>query len=324
MATEIYIVKLRILSLLRWFKELGVARIIIGFALAASSYKYLLNASATPSGIFGVIFLNISIITSVHLSRRDGFFLNLLGIRKELVFFIEYFIYSMPFLSLTMLSESFYSPLIIILFLFFIVNTKNGVTFDFKFFRVNFFLPVYAFEITSGIRKNLFLFFIIFAFGVILSYQPVAGIISVIIIALMFTSFYTHNEPMIMIEAYSTNPKNFILTKVFQNLKIFLVLILPIALLHWIFFFERWYLMAVIIFICSMIIISSVLTKYAFFSEEFSSAKMNYIITGIIIFSFGSSFFMTGPLLLPLPFLMIIYLYRKAVKNIVVMRYISF
>jgi len=324
MATELYILKLRLISRLRLVKELGILRIVIGLVLITALYKHLLNSNGTIFGAAAVVILNLSLTVSVHLSRKDGFFLDLLCINKKFLLSGEYFIYSVPFISVLVFSQFYFLIPVIFLFIAVIVNIKSGGAFNLKIFSGSSFLPAYAFELISGIRKNIFFVSLIYLGGIVLCFEPVAGIMCVLLLSLIFSSFFTENEPLLMIEAFSLEKGNFIRTKIFQSLKFFLLIISPVIILHLIFYYERWYLMGGVVVLGLSILTSAVLTKYAFYTEEFSNAKMNYIITSIVIFSFVSSFFMTGAILLPLPFLMMIYLYKKAANNMESIRFISF
>lgn len=323
MKTEFYILKIRILSALRWIKELGFIRILISLIFFGGIYKSFIDVNNTLPGVLAIIFLNLSVIYSVHSSRRDEFFISSIGIRKRLLFSLEYLVYSVPFLLLVLISNFFLFSIYIIPLLFAIINIKSGNRLKLNFKSGKTLFPLCAFEWISGIRINFYLIAAVYLFGLIFSYQLAGGILSIIILTLIFSSFYIENEPLLFIEAYKLPAKKLLHIKIFQMIKIYVAVILPIILLHLIFFYERWYLIAGVIFICSVIMTASVLTKYAFYSEDISSSKMNYIINGVIVFSFVSSFYMTGALLFPLPFFMLLYLYKKALKNIQNVRYIT-
>jgi len=324
MATEFYILKIRLLSALRWIKELGFIRITVLMLLAAGVYKSLGDANNSPSGIAAIILLNASLIYSLHFSRKDEFFLDSLDIKKKILFSLEYFLYSIPFLVLILISQNFFIAVYIFILIGVIVNIKSGNKLKINFSSGKSLFPAYAFEWISGIRANFVPVFIIYLLGLVFSYHIAGGVLAIIILTLIFSSFYIENEQLIFIETYKIHEKKFLFAKILQTVKIFFIIIFPITFLHLTFFYERWYLIAAVIFICTVIIISSVLTKYAFYSEEISSSKMNYIINGVMIFSFVSAFYMTGPFLFPLPFIMTIYLYKKASQNLKNVRYIAF
>lgn len=324
MATEFYIVKLRLLSALRWITELGFVRIIILILLAAGVYNSLYDMRSTPTGIAAIILLSTSIIYSVHFSRKDEFFLSSLSTNKKLLFALEYILYSIPFLILLLCSEKFYFAVILFIIISIIVNIKSGNSLKVNLSSAKSFFPVYAFEWITGLRTNFISIFIIYLLGLIFCFHIAGGVLAIILLTLIFTSFFIENEQLLFIEAYNLNGKKFLSEKILQSTKIFLAIILPLALLHLMFFYERWYLITGVTFICMIIIIASVLTKYAFYSEDISSSKMNYIINGVIVFSFVSAFYMTGPFLFPLPFILIIYLYKKASQNLKNVRYIAF
>lgn len=324
MTTEVYVLKIRIISALRWIRELGFIRMIILIIFIAAFFKSLLDINNTAFGIAGIILLNASVIYSIHFSRKDDFFLSSLGLNKKLLFVLEYFLYSVPFLILILVSNNFFLGVYFFILIGASVNIKSGNRIKINFFSGKSLLPVYAFEWISGVRTNVIPIFIIYLLGIIFSYQLAGGVLAIIILTLIFSSFYIENEHLMFIEAYKLSGKNFLRLKIFQAFKIFLISILPIAILHLFFFYEQWYLITGVILICLVIITSSVLTKYAFYSEEISSSKMNYIINGLIIFSFVSAFYMTGPFLFPLPFIMAVYLYKKASQNLENVRFISY
>ncbi len=107
MTTEFYILKIRILSALRWLRELGFIRIVLMILLAAGIFNSFLDIHNTSAGITSIILLNAGIIYTVHFSRKDGFFLDSLDINKKFLFALEYFIYSIPFLVIILFSQNF-------------------------------------------------------------------------------------------------------------------------------------------------------------------------------------------------------------------------
>lgn len=324
MATEFYILKLRLLSALRWIRELGFIRIIVLISLAAGVYNSLYNMRNAPTGIAAVILLSTSIVYSVHFSRKDEFFLDSLNLNKKLLFALEYFLYSTPFVILILWSDKFYFTAILFILVSITVNIKSGKSLKFNFSSEKSLFPVYAFEWIAGLRTNFIPIFIVYLLGLVFCFHISGGVLAIILLTLIFSSFFIENEQLLFIEAYKMQARKFLISKLLQSAKIFFTIIFPIALLHLIFFYERWYLITGVTFICLIIILASVLTKYAFYSEEIPNSKMNYIINGVIVFSFVSAFYMTGPFLFPLPFIMIIYLYKKASQNLKNVRYIAF
>jgi membrane protein YdbS with pleckstrin-like domain len=323
MATEIYIVRLRIISALRWIVQLGFVRIIVMLVFITGFLKSLFDIKNSPSGAAAIILLNASIIYSLHFSRKDNFLLSSLQLNKKALYIFEYLFYSLPFLLLLALSDFYFLSFYIVILLGAIINIKSGRSFKINISSVKSIFPAYAFEWISGMRQNLIPVTIIYLMGCIFSFHIAGGILSIIILTLIFSSFYIENEPLLFVELYKLPARKLVNTKILQALKIFLTLISPLVILHLMFFYERWYFVGGVIFICSLIITASVLTKYAFYSEEISSSKMNYIINGVIVFSFVSAFYMTGPFLFPLPFIMLIYLYKKASQNVKNIRFIQ-
>ncbi|MBN8571351.1 MAG: hypothetical protein J0M18_17145 [Ignavibacteria bacterium] len=324
MATEFYIIKLRILSSLRRIKELGYIRIIFLVLLTAGVYNSLYDMRNAPTGIAAIILLSASIVYSVHFSRKDEFFLNSLNTNKKLLFALEYFLYSLPFLILLLCSDKFYFAVILFILISIIVNIKSGNSLKVNFSSAKSPFPVYAFEWIAGLRINVIPIFIIYLLGLVFCFHIAGGVLAIILLTLIFTSFFIENEQLLFIEAYKLNEKKFLSEKILQSTKIFLTIVFPLVLLHLVFFYERWYLITGVTFICLIISLASVLTKYAFYWEDISNSKMNYIINGVIVFSFVSAFYMTGPFLFPLPFIMLIYLYKKASQNLKNVRYIAF
>lgn len=324
MTTEFYILKIRILSALRWIKELGFIRIVVMILFVGGVLKSFADINNTPTGIAAIILLNVSIIYSIHFSRKDEFFLDSLDVNKKFLFALEYFLFSIPFIILILISQNYYFAIIIFILVALIVNVRSGNKLKINFSSEKSLFPSYAFEWIGGVRTNFIPIFIIYLLGLVFSFHLAGGVLGIIILTLIFSSFFIENESLFFVEAYRLQEKKFLFTKIFQTTKIFLLIVSPIALLHLIFFYERWYLISAVVFICLVILITSVLTKYAFYSEEISSSKMNYIINGVIVFSFVSAFYMTGPFLFPLPFLMALYLYKKASQNLKNVRFIPY
>jgi hypothetical protein len=324
MTTEFYILKIRILSALRWIKELGFIRIVVMILFVGGVLKSLSDINNTPTGIAAIILLNLSVIYSIHFSRKDEFFLDSLDINKKFLFALEYLLYSLPFLILILSSQNYYFALVVFILLAVTVYIKSGNKLKINFSSEKSLFPTFAFEWIGGVRNNFIPILIIYLLGLVFSFHIAGGVLAIIILTLIFSSFYIENESLLFVEAYRMNEKKFLFTKIIQTINIFLIIVTPVAFLHLVFFYERWYLITGVTFICIVILTASVLTKYAFYSEETSSSKMNYIINGVIVFSFVSAFYMTGPFLFPLPFLMAIYLYKKASQNLKNVRFISY
>lgn len=312
----LYLLTVRFKSLLRFLKELGIVRLALLALLGTGFIQAMISLKASFTGSAVLVILPLSILYSYHSLRKDEKFVKMLDAKYRLFYFTEYLLISLFFIIVLLFSPYYYFTLMLFtacaVIPFASTNLKPG-SFAFKT-RLN--VPPYAFEWVSGLRRYGLFLGAVYLLALIFSYEIGAVPLALMLIAFTIPSFYVSGEPRVMVEVFGMPPGKFLRFKLFSALKLYLILSLPLLGAFMLFNYDRWYLAIGIYLITCVIITSSVLTKYAFYEENNMISHLNLLITGIIIFSIISAFYLTGPFLFILPLFMLVYLYRKAVQNL--------
>jgi hypothetical protein len=311
-----YLLLLRLKSVLRFLKELGIVRIALLILLGAGFVQQLLTLQGSFTGSVVLLFLPLTVVYSFQSLRKDEKFLRSLETNYRLFYFTEYFIISAFFFFVLLFSPYYYMTAVLAVLCGLITYLPTDIKYASYRGKSRLRLPPYAFEWISGFRRYGFFFMIVYLLAVIFSYEIGAVPLALMLMALTIPSFYLTGEPKIMVEVFGVPPRKFLKLKLISALKLYFFITLPLICLFMIFNYGRWYLAAGIYLITGIIIISSVLTKYAFYEENNMVTYLNALITGIIIFSIISAFYLTGPFLFMLPFFMMVYLFRKASRNL--------
>lgn len=306
----LFFLSLRIKQFIRILDELGVLRVFIlilaiGFGGKILIPKLLINVYST------LIFVTLLIfIASIHFSRKDKKMLKTLQISRYRLFFLEYFFMSIPFFIILFLSTSYLYIFVTLIFIFLI--SLFNYTFSFKRKRVLLslkFLPVVDFEWVSGMRKTWFylLFFIFLGIG--LSKHIFIIPLYFAAISIIIATFYFESEPKNFLSCFGLSANKFLKMKIFSSSRLFTILAIPLFVLFLFMHLDNVLLLLFTMFSSYIIIILSVVLKYAFY-EPGKKLENNIIIISL------SVFFFLVPYLAAIPLVLLIVYYRKAIRNL--------
>ncbi len=262
------ILKIRLKQLARAAAEIGFFRLIFLLGLAA----YLVFAVYTKlqdpfykdliTGVFAFI------IFSLHIKRKDKTFLNLYSPQAQIIFFVEYFLLSLPLLILLAYNQSWTHFVFIIAFLLILPFLRI----PFKKYSINTWfqkqIPDSNFEWKAGIRKNVILFLGVWFIAIFTSFFIGSIPIAIFILGILVMSFYENNESLPMLLAKEQSPKTFLKRKIWSHLLIYLAVMIPLLLSFIIFHLEYYYIPLLEIMIFSILIVYNILLKYAFYSPN--------------------------------------------------------
>ncbi|GEM_PF-5545428 len=141
--------------------------------------------------------------------------------------------------------------------------------------RIGGFLPDGAFEWQAGIRQRVINFIVIYAIGSLGVLNASLSLLSVLFLAYNVASFYGPCESYLMIDGFaSTN--SFLGRKLKQSVSLFLCFAAPLIILTLLKMrFEHWWVIAVVLCICMIIVVGSLLIKYAHFEEGKNQSAQN-------------------------------------------------
>ena len=303
--------RLYIRQLQRLLSELGLWRRIFLLLLVIMLFSVLISKVHSHSPLIAVAaFVSIS---TLHFQRKDMRFLKIVNINEKLLYFVHYHLLSLPlylifgiFLQLIPLLLLF-TGISLIPFLSF-SNQFPGNSFSFKGLNLLKFLPLFNFEFLSGLRKHKIYLLILYALALVFFQYPLVALFVMIIFTFIATSFYNEAEPWIMLEVYQLSPRRFLLSKIKRHLATFWILCLPLMVLFLIRQPEYWYVTGVLIILSSVIQALSICLKYAFYEpgKNFDNSifMVMYGLSLLVIF------------FIPVPFVMLVYYFRKATQNL--------
>lgn len=291
---------------LRYAAELGFLRGIVALFLLLFFYVSALQRFPPwlTAGIMAALLL------SIHTTRLDKTFLSILGLPATLVYFVEYLLLALPFMVPLSL-QNHWQPALSLFGITLVLPLLNVRLTDTsrRFSWVVTWLPAAMFEWKSGLRKHFFPLLIIYAIALFCYQFTVTTPIALLLLTLISCDFYVETESREMLEAFEMPPGKFLWFKLKNQLKIFWLLCLPLLLIFIFFHGAYWYVLPVVMLLCSVLQVLSILLKYAVYSPH-EDLQGNFLLIGLsIIFFFV-------PFLLPLPFLWIVKYYRKAMHNL--------
>ena len=199
-----YILKIRFLQIFRILKSVGALLIIILPILFFFSLS--LFAMLEKLSLPYILGLELIILISIHLKRKDYVFLQKIELLPVLVFWVEYVLLLLPLnLLLVFLFQKYWVlPLGIFLPLTIVFIPPISGKVDLlqqKEWLISW-IPIEAFEWRAGFRKNAFtiyLFYFISAWGNQYLAFPILGFL---LLTTIITSFYEEIEPKSFIEYF--------------------------------------------------------------------------------------------------------------------------
>ena len=291
---------------LRYGAELGAFRGLVALVLLLFFYVSALQRFSPwlIAGLIGFLLL------SIHTTRLDKTFLSVVGISAAQVFFVEYLLLALPFLVPLLLQNHWQPALLLFGITSFLPFLNVRITDTSRRFSwLVAWLPADMFEWKSGLRKHFFPVLIIYAIALVCYSFTVATPIALLLLTLISCDFYVKTESREMLEAFEMPPGKLLQLKLKNQLKMFWLMCLPLLLVFIFFHGAYWYVLPVVMLLCSALQMLSILLKYAIYSPH-EGLQGNFLLIGLsIIFFFV-------PFLLPLPFLWIIKYYKKAMHNL--------
>ena len=303
------LLRIRLKQLFRIVIGIGIFRTILlfgvfSFALLAMFVK--LEEKSYQEIIVGIVVL---IIFSIHINRKDKVFIKIYAINSKKVFLTEYILFSIPLIVSLIYYNLWIYTFFYLLFLIVILFVKTGTrksNLNSIFQKI---IPNDNFEWKSGLRKNLFWFVGIWLIGLLSSFFIASIPIVIFILGAMVLNFYEKHEPLEILIANELNSKKFLIKKLKNHLFAFFIVIFPLILSFVIFNPEYYYIPLIEFIIFSILIVYTILLKYAFYRPNNRlSAPGVFIMLGMV------SLFI--PVLAPIVLLLSIKFLFQAIDNL--------
>jgi hypothetical protein len=308
-------------------KEIGLLRIIILllilWLILFLIFQFLISSENTVKSLIAIGLL----LLSLHASRNDKYFIKTTIKSPYSIYLSEYLLLILPFLVIWIVYFNWIGIGLLILIVLLIplipINLKLqylgsiikllmnpfGSNLNSKFKVSLPFISISSFEWISGIRRNLILLFPVYLIVLAFSFKPYVAVVGLIFISILVSGFYYNGESREFIELFAKNPREFILKKIFINLKQLLILFAPILIIALIFQTPTWYYLIGAVIISFLIQVLAIVFKYGLF-EENANLNRNSIIVFINII------FIIVPFCWPVPLIMGIRYYIKARENL--------
>jgi hypothetical protein len=299
--------------MLRFLEELGFLYLIVGLLILIPVLVPVIGLVKLKSG--GFIFLGIQLffIFSIHSGRKDKNFLKMVADKPLQIFIAEYFLLSFPFILLISFTKQWYLAAFTLPFCILIPL----LNFSFSKKKLNLvripFIPDSAFEWKSGLRTAYVYFILSWIIGAGLSFLVGAVPVAIIILNLIVASFYMEGEPKLLLEVFERSASRFLWFKIKQALIFFWIITLPLVLLFLVFHLQYWYIIAYIVFSATLLLVFSVLQKYAFYEENVNATTRNSLLLFFAFLAFYVPFLI---FLLPVMFMLAFRFYKKSLQNL--------
>ena len=281
MITEI--LNIRIKQLFRIVLQIGIIRAIFLLGLLSFLFLYVFVTLSEKSNQEFIVGAYILLLLSIQIKRKDKVFLNIYAKVSQSIFLFEYLLLSLPILipliyyGLWTYLLLFTICLIIIPFLKISIK-KSSVNSVFQ--RI---IPNENFEWKSGIRKNLIPFIGIWLIGLSTSFFVASVPIVIFVLGMIVLSFYEKPEPLQILLADELGVKRFLIKKIKKHLILFSILIIPLILSFLIFNLEYYYIPLIEYAMFSILLIYTILLKYAFYQPNNKSGAMQiFTMIGVI------------------------------------------
>lgn len=325
MITAIF--KVRLSQFIRWLVGIGVFRILILLVFLLPVSVIIYHFITSPENTSKSLILIGLLLLSVHISRKDKPFLKAITKHPYLIYLSEYLVVALPIFAIWIVYNNWMGVGLLIL----VVSIIPLIYFNFQFqylgsiiqllinpfnsnlnskFRLRLpFISAGSFEWISGIRRNLLIVLPAYLFFLAFSFKPYVAVVGFIFLSLLISGFYFYGESREFVEFYAKSPSKFLLKKIHTNLRQLIVIFAPILLIALIFQISTWYYLLAALLVSTLIQVITIIFKYGLF-EENANLNRNSIIV------FGNIMFLLLPIFWPVPLIMGILYYNKALKNL--------
>jgi hypothetical protein len=254
-------------------------------------------------------------VAFVHLRRKDYHFIRMVDERAWQVFFVDYLLFSIPFLLLLLWRGYGFVVVGVVAGYAGVALLKQPFRQTAKGFPVPAFIPYRAFELRILVRRygGLLVVLYLCAFaGLLLPYISFAFLW--FCIAFMFEGF-RDCESRAMLNAYEMSLKRFLHYKTRLTLGLYCIAAMPVCLIYTVIRPGDWWLAAGFFVLSSLNVILFVVSKYALYEpdKKIVSGQVPIGLSGMGIFI---------PFLAPLTLFLLIRYYRMARKNLIPYLYV--
>lgn len=303
------IIRFRLRQIWKIIKEIPIPYLLLITGLLAFGMVFLsrMMQDVQQASVVGGIWLLF--LWGLHAGRRDFHFIELVEASPWRIFFLEYLLLSLPVIVLEVACGWFVVVLAIMLACLIFALKKQGFRRVKNGLSVPQFIPVEAFELRAGIRRQGLVFLILYigalaAVGI--SYLSLAF---VWLMLCVLTEAFKMSEPLSLVCVQELPDGKFLWRKIGLNTSLPTVALLPVYLIYLAFHPEDWLFVGLFFLYGVLNTMLIIVTKYAYYRPD---AK---VMAGQIAF-FISMFGMVFPVLFPVTVFYLIKYYWAARRNL--------
>jgi len=305
------ILRIRARQFMRILAEIGVVLFVL---LLLVSFPLLMGVLAQLSDMPPVwaVGITLALIFSIHLNRQDKNFVKLILQRPFLMFLAEYFVLVTPIGIWFLYLGNWFAVLALVVGVCVVAYIPATVRFRRRERPLWRFPKTFTqhYEWVSGLRKSAVWIIPTYILGAALSGFTAAAVpAALMVLGLITLDFYMDCEPRIFLELYGGDARSFLRKKILAHLWIFWLACLPLLLLFLIFHVVYWYVLLVLIFVVSVFPVLSITLKYASYQPNIRLTQ-NAFTMGLMVA------FLCFPFTQPVPLVMTVVHYRRALKNL--------
>lgn len=305
-----YIKEIRLKQVKRELSALGlIYSLVIATVLLFAIKATVVSVTTFKSQlIFSLIWS--ALLPTIHFSRKDIRFLEITKGSTFRFLFADYFLISLIPLCILCYCDGFLAAGILFIFAISVCFIPVSLKSKKSGLAESNFIPNYLIEWKSGIRKsNKYFFLVLYILGLTLSFLPYFSLFACWIITGIICGFYQSFEPRNQLRFHHSEPKNYLHYKIKVAAISYLKIIAPLMFIYLLFHPDQWIIIITALFLFLCILVFTLVAKYAYYSPgETSGPHQIYFTIGLL------SLFI--PFMVPIPLVLTMTHYRKAVKRL--------
>ena len=283
------------------------ALVLLVLVFLASAYLYGQFGKAGSAWFFsGLIVFSV---LSVQLGRRDKAFVGRHMEQPVLSLYLEYLVLPLPFTAPVMATPYWYLFLMMQACFYGIAHIRATPAKKTWWQGLSRFIVPRDFEWLAGMRQAGFLVLFLYGTALALSWLIVAPLVCLWLITVRITSFYLECEPLALLWSNADTPVQLLRGKIKRHVRLLLLLLLPALILHTLLCPSMLWINLAFLLLQVLLLVFAILLKYTTYTPG-KLISGNNILMGLAALSIAI------PFLLPVPLLMSMRNYRRALRQL--------
>lgn len=305
----LYLLQLRFKQLFRALQGVGWLLLLLVSPMLVIFVLGLLERNQfTGTPMLAVV--GLGAILMLHARRQDSGFLRLLNYSPKQVFLMEYSMAVVPFSLIAIVAlGDWQNPLLLQVGAGIIAFSPSGFS---TFLQPKgganlYWVPTSLFELKTVLRQNYYWALLLYSIGVLTCPFTVSMPIVVLLFMLMAAGAYDPIENRELLEL-SVLKKNWLRTKIIQQLTAFHFAMLPLYLLFILFQYSYWYILVAMVVVGTGLLTFVISYKYAHYYPGRKKANSQLPMALFMVF-------LINPFFSPATLVYLWVYYRRAIKN---------